>query len=88
LTQARNRNRKRVFPAYAGVFRLFIEITTFLWGVPRIRGGVPQRRALHGYAGQCSPHTRGCSHMPLYVRKFQMVFPAYAGVFLLPNNQR
>ena len=52
--------RKKVFPAYAGVFLMFALQKGFAIGLPRIRGGVSR----HGFRKQplesSSPHTRGC----------------------------
>ena len=78
--------RKHVFPAYAGMFRglsrWWIELARF----PRIRGDVPHALNCGNTTHEFSPHTRGCSgpaDPPPYSRA---VFPAYAGMFLLPRH--
>ena len=49
-----------VFPAYAGVFRVWIEPITTLECLPRIRGGVSLRLPCRSFRLSSSPHTRGC----------------------------
>ena len=73
---------KKVFPAYAGMFRM-LEISIFPpRSFPRIRGDVPlqwrRRKCPIGF----SPHTRGCSAYLVAVPRYGEVFPAYAGMFL------
>ena len=52
---------------------------------PRVRGDVPWAEIVGLEVGRFSPRTRGCSH-PKRKRKLRdLVFPAYAGMFLLPN---
>ena len=74
--------RRRVFPAYAGVFPGDKELRANPVSVPRIRGGVPGSVAMTTWVNMCSPHTRGCSYPKLKVAPVGNVFPAYAGVFL------
>ena len=74
-----------IFPASAGVFLLFLIRLGTLPDIPRIRGGVSKLRP--GYEGflRYSPHPRGCFRVP-YVRHLPiLIFPASAGVFLVPN---
>ena len=70
-----------VFPAYAGVFRARRVGTPALVSVPRVCGGVPQRRTAAVSPPRCSPRMRGCSPRELPAHQRQEVFPAYAGVF-------
>ena len=81
---ARPRAQEPVFPAYAGVFPTALYRFGSRPGLPRIRGGVSEEiRTLTDYAGS-SPHTRGCFFRLCVVIGVDPVFPAYAGVFLLP----
>ena len=71
-----------VFPAYAGMFlrnRYHIERRRCF---PRIRGDVPSKGYLRRCLGKFSPHTRGCSYRISNVLHIELVFPAYAGMFL------
>jgi len=55
------RRKRKVFPAYAGVFPRAIVHHRWQRRVPRIRGGVPPISCEWRNADRCSPHTRGCS---------------------------
>ena len=59
-------------------------------GLPRARGGVPERGATGRPPDQSSPRTRGCSRNHLRRRIYRVVFPAHAGVFpwLTPTRSR
>ena len=50
---------------------------------PRIRGDVPDPAHVRSRVLQFSPHTRGCSYSWVFVTLILLVFPAYAGMFLL-----
>ena len=52
-------------------------------GFPRIRGDVPALNRSQGATHTFSPHTRGCSQFILPINFGGVVFPAYAGMFLL-----
>ena len=73
--------RRRVFPAYAGVFLKQHRKSWGAYGLPRVRGGVPNIR-VGIYGGMTSsPRTRGCSPGAWWFVSAGFVFPAYAGVF-------
>ena len=55
-------------------------------GFPRIRGDVPHAAPRALALPKFSPHTRGCSADSVTGREFGVVFPAYAGMFLKPDN--
>ena len=72
-----------VFPAYAGMFPPQLLPRAMGLCFPRIRGDVPG-----GYRGcytieTFSPHTRGCSPITQAKIDAVVVFPAYAGMFLV-----
>ena len=71
-----------VFPAYAGVFPLSATHVSAPGGLPRIRGGVSDSCSGKGSEAGSSPHTRGCFPPVPCFRRYSLVFPAYAGVFL------
>ena len=48
-----------VFPARAGVSRLFSTTRRMLLGVPRASGGEPRAGRWHGVLFVCSPRERG-----------------------------
>ena len=74
-------NIRRVFPAYAGMFRAGRKSQPALVRFPRIRGDVPGHPDNpHDYRG-FSPHTRGCSDARTNEAGHRTVFPAYAGMF-------
>ena len=75
-----------VFPAYAGMFRVLGSSTGIGEGFPRIRGDVPPGDIRDMLGGAFSPHTRGCSGSDLCGVGGGAVFPAYAGMFLKPDN--
>ena len=79
----------RVFPAYAGMFRCRRGRGRQRDGFPRIRGDVPSAK----FTGTVkvrplgfSPHTRGCSDDAMLLTMVDVVFPAYAGMFLAHNH--
>ena len=73
--------KQRVFPAYAGMFRLSNPIVVHRVGFPRIRGDVPCVGHPTYTPPKFSPHTRGCSVDWPYALSAAGVFPAYAGMF-------
>ena len=52
---------------------------------PRIRGDVPEFGSISPGQGGFSPHTRGCSASGNPAATLIGVFPAYAGMFLVPR---
>ena len=72
-----------VFPAYAGMFRPQARKEPKRISFPRIRGDVPGMGRTIGAANVFSPHTRGCSVRSCAVCVQLLVFPAYAGMFLI-----
>ena len=75
------RQAKKVFPAYAGMFLLPARAPNHLPSFPRIRGDVPNFIKPAWDALGFSPHTRGCSFLPVHHVGGVPVFPAYAGMF-------
>ena len=75
---------KKVFPAYAGMFRCKREATSPNKSFPRIRGDVPSIESKKDFRGTFSPHTRGCSWCAPPAVDDSIVFPAYAGMFRSP----
>ena len=71
-----------VFPAYAGMFRSGQHESGAGSRFPRIRGDVPEFLGEFISGGAFSPHTRGCSLDSTREQLDQLVFPAYAGMFL------
>ena len=71
---------RAVFPAYAGVVRIFDLINTPSRSLPRIRGGGPGTPTNPEHRQASSPHTRGWSQRRPARAHRQQVFPAYAGV--------
>ena len=76
----------KVFPAYAGMFPANHLQSRPCGGFPRIRGDVPLHLGRHLRPLEFSPHTRGCSAQPFDVVRRVSVFPAYAGMFLIPHD--
>ena len=72
-----------VFPAYAGMFPKTLWPPQRLRSFPRIRGDVPDFPSAAPKSTEFSPHTRGCSHQGVGSAADTVVFPAYAGMFLL-----
>ena len=70
-----------VVPARAGVFRGHDERTSWDFGRPRPRGGVPYGSDVWGTNVWSSPPARGCSDWISHVLRFSPVVPARAGVF-------
>ena len=70
-----------VFPAYAGMFRIFCWAPPAQLGFPRIRGDVPGGMDVSQAMDAFSPHTRGCSGVSVEGEDSPSVFPAYAGMF-------
>ena len=83
-----NSCRTAVFPAYAGMFRYARPHGYLAHRFPRIRGDVPQVRALIGGNPTFSPHTRGCSALAAARGPLMQVFPAYAGMFRRKPNPK
>ena len=71
-----------VFPAYAGMFLNLSLEKCRCSCFPRIRGDVPRRACSIRPCYRFSPHTRGCSVDSRDRTISQVVFPAYAGMFL------
>ena len=72
-----------VFPAYAGVFPSDCRKRPKRYSLPRIRGGVSDATGSDALLVWSSPHTRGCFSPLSQGAGLFVVFPAYAGVFLL-----
>ena len=75
-----------VFPAYAGMFRRHANVLPQETCFPRIRGDVPVRPQILNNPEAFSPHTRGCSAPTMPPIMAAIVFPAYAGMFLLSTG--
>ena len=75
------RGTRRVFPAYAGMFRFDRPGHDRCDGFPRIRGDVPGVKNAVDRVKTFSPHTRGCSGRFGTFGRQNHVFPAYAGMF-------
>ena len=76
-------NGTPVFPAYAGVFPTRPACRGSADRLPRIRGGVSDATGSDALLVWSSPHTRGCFSPLSQGAGLFVVFPAYAGVFLL-----
>ena len=76
----------KVFPAYAGMFRIKPSRARWCICFPRIRGDVPGSHKRHGCTRSFSPHTRGCSGRSRKESGRRTVFPAYAGMFRPPSR--
>ena len=48
-----------MFPAHAGMSRLYRDEACLSYDVPRTRGDEPLRSEYKSSKAQCSPHTRG-----------------------------
>ena len=70
-----------VFPAYAGMFRLWATRPWVCSSFPRIRGDVPAVKSAQEKVNKFSPHTRGCSADWVTAAVQLGVFPVYAGMF-------
>ena len=77
-----------VFPAYAGMFLFQTILRCCRHCFPRIRGDVPYLGMLVQVLVSFSPHTRGCSGDSIQLTAGFIVFPAYAGMFLIENSHR
>ena len=86
LTESGMSPLQKVFPAYAGVFPIAFCASCALRCLPRIRGGVSYIHCSAAIFVLSSPHTRGCFSASAVPFQRQRVFPAYAGVFLLPQS--
>ena len=75
--------KNTVFPAYAGMFPPATRANAPIMGFPRVRGDVPPFDAVCLSAPMFSPRTRGCSLDTFLEAASVLVFPAYAGMFLL-----
>ena len=75
-----------VFPAYAGMFRSGSYRKSPEPCFPRIRGDVPAAPIAARASTTFSPHTRGCSAGVAVVDAASLVFPAYAGMFLIDGT--
>ena len=71
----------KVFPAYAGMFRIKPMIEGQDDCFPRVCGDVPPMRQKPRLRQRFSPRMRGCSCFPLVRFIHIAVFPAYAGMF-------
>ena len=76
-----------VFPAYAGMFLDGQKDRKTERSFPRIRGDVPSSPRPTIWKISFSPHTRGCSLAALWFINPEDVFPAYAGMFRIMQNQ-
>ena len=74
--------QRKVFPAYAGMFRDPLGSGSSNHRFPRIRGDVPCSKSTSAAGLKFSPHTRGCSGGCCGSCSPCCVFPAYAGMFL------
>ena len=70
-----------VFPACAGLFPQRLRQNRVLQSFPRMRGVVPAAERLEEFAGEFSPHARGCSRLLWDKPSLVRVFPACAGLF-------
>ena len=75
-----------VFPAYAGMFRRVPATASLEVRFPRIRGDVPISSNSLIFIILFSPHTRGCSRKTHAHHRRPLVFPAYAGMFLISSS--
>ena len=73
---------RRVFPAYARMFRRRSGTSAMPSSFPRIREDVPHVGYHYRHLERFSPHTRGCFHVRTARIRTSGVFPAYAGMFL------
>ena len=71
----------KVFPAYAGMFRLETGEAIPKSRFPRVRGDVPPQNCYVPTGFGFSPRTRGCSLAGTLWGSHRQVFPAYAGMF-------
>ena len=74
-----------VFPAQAGVFPSCRASTPRLWRLPRASGGVSKANGETTVCRSSSPRKRGCFSPGPLRESAHGVFPAQAGVFLLPG---
>ena len=72
-----------VFPAYAGMFLSRSVPGSANCGFPRVCGDVPFFTLTEKEQGVFSPRMRGCSGIQSYRITGEIVFPAYAGMFLV-----
>ena len=76
----------RVFPAYAGMF-LGLYIPPWVdAGFPRVCGDVPDPEMQDLLRLLFSPRMRGCSYHSHGDHFDEIVFPAYAGMFLISRH--
>ena len=75
-----------VFPACAGMFLFLHHGRSRRRSFPRVRGDVPQPAPTLERVKVFSPRARGCSYFLSRGRALDGVFPAYAGMFLLPES--
>ena len=68
-----------VFPAYAGMFRVFRRHSLRSLSFPRIRGDVPGGTGPWPCSSRFSPHTRGCSVTGTYLDVYEGGFPRIRG---------
>ena len=74
------------FPAYAGMFLRKFHLRVLQSGFPRVCGDVSVRADLTYQQGLLSPRMRGCFlSCNSDARRFP-AFPAYAGMFLIPER--
>ena len=79
---------RRVFPAYAGMFRHSAKVQVVRRRFPRVCGDVPETHVLLHTRRWFSPRMRGCSVCPMAPLNACGVFPAYAGMFRRLENLR
>ena len=74
--------RDCVFPAHAGMFRVWPSVSVDARSFPRARGDVPYQIEGGVKGNLFSPRTRGCSVWLSSCMHCMHVFPAHAGMFL------
>ena len=71
-----------IFPAYAGLNLLHLDIRVQISDIPRIRGVEPEKLEEYEPLGEYSPHTRGWTSGKWSDINSNKIFPAYAGLNL------
>ena len=72
-----------VFPAYVGMFLRGVTSTNLGCSFPRVCGDVPGLKFASEFPEKFSPRMRGCSDPHRVGAPWSLVFPAYAGMFLV-----
>ena len=76
----RTRSPATVCPAYAGIDRSSLRLTSRCHGLPRVRGDRPQSAWCRPPAPKSAPRTRGSTKMTGHDWAPWAVCPAYAGI--------